>query len=50
MSLYLALLNFKVVLRRMEDVDYPNFFFLFDNTIDYKIVPNRIFAVAFETE
>ena len=48
--LYFTLLDSEVVLRFMEDVDYPNLFCLFVNTIDYEIVRDWIFAVALETE
>ena len=34
----------------MKDVDYSNLFRLFNNTINYEIVPDWIFSVTLETE
>ena len=48
MALYLVFLDFNVVLHRMKYVYYANLGFLFNDTVDYKVVPDWILVVALE--
>ena len=47
-ALYLVFLDFNVVLHRMKYVYYANLGFLFNDTVDYKVVPDWILVVALE--
>ncbi len=47
-ALYLVFLDFNVVLHRMKNVYYANLGFLFNDTVDYKVVPDWILVVALE--